>query len=165
MKAIVYSFFIILAYSCIRNPETVNEQVVPLSLSEITGHVIADTIIYDVLIKAANPDDEWENQRLRNLNHRAFIDSIFNLVYNKDIIAYDVFENKALSVSEVRSIENHNDYTRDRIGKIQFTERWNFDPSNQELQKQVISIALGYETYAEDGEVRAYKPIFKIYLK
>lgn len=159
MKTIVYAFFILLLISCISKPEVSNKKVTANS-----GSVIADTIIYDVLIKNANPDDEWENQRLQYLKHTAFIDSIFILVYNREIIAFDIFDNKALSVSQVKSIEKQAEYSRDRIGKIQFTEKWYFDPTNQELHKQILSIALGYETYNENGEVRAYKPLFKIYL-
>jgi hypothetical protein len=97
------------------------------------------------------------------VNHSALIDSLFDLVYNKKLIAYDVFENKALSVSEVKSIEKQSDYSRDRIGKIQFAEKWYFNSSSQELQKHLLSIALGYETYDENGGVRAYKPVFKLF--
>jgi hypothetical protein len=68
-------------------------------------------------------------------------------------------------LSEVRSIEGQQDFDRSRIGKIQFTEKWYFDPLSKVLQKKTIAVALGYETYDENGEVRAYKPVFKVYLQ
>ncbi len=164
MKTIVYSFLIVLSLSCTRRTTTTSEESTSPSGTYISGNLVADTIIYDVVIRCANPDDIWENERLQYLNHTALIDSLFDLVYKKKIIAYDVFENKALSVSQVKSIEEQADFARSRIGKIQFTEKWYFNSSNPQLQKEIISVALGYETYSEQGEVRAYKPVFKLYL-
>jgi hypothetical protein len=155
---------IMLLSSCINKPEVISNKTATSPDTEISGTLIADTIIYDVVIKITNPNNDWENQRLKHVNHSAFVDSLFNLVYNKKIIAYDVFENKPLSVKQVKSIEEQDDYSRDRIGKIQFAEKWYFDSSSNELNKQILSIALGYETLNELGEVRAYKPVFKLYL-
>ena len=164
MKTIVYSFLIVLSFGCTRKPSTISKESTSPSETEISCNLVADTIIYDVVIRSTNPDDIWENERLQYLNHSALVDSLFDLVYEKEIIAYDVFENKALSVSQVKSLEEQADYARNRIGKIQFTEKWYFNSSDPQLQKEIISISLGYETYNEHGEVRAYKPVFKLYL-
>jgi hypothetical protein len=164
MKIISYFVLVALFSGCINKPE-VNSKITTIQTIDtlLSGNLIADTIIYDVIIRSSNPNDEWENQRLQYLNQSAFVDSLFNLVYDKEIIAYDVFENKPLSISQVKLIEKQDDFARNRIGKVQFTEKWYFNPTNQELQKQILSIALGYETYDENGEVRAYKPVFKLY--
>ena len=164
MKTIVYSFLIVLSFSCTSKPSASSKGSTTPSEAEVSGNLVADTIIYDVVIRSTNPDNIWENERLQYLNHTALIDSLFDLVYNKEIIAFDVFENKALSISQVKSLEKRADYARDRIGKIQFTEKWYFNSNNPQLQKEIISVALGYETYNEQGEVRAYKPVFKLYL-
>lgn len=162
MEKLILVLIALLIISCINKPDTSTEPH-PSSSISLDGYLVADTIIYDVIIKSSDPTDKWENQRLQNVNQSLLIDSLFELVYNKHLIAYDVFENKALTISEVKAIEDQPDFARDRIGKIQFTEKWYFDGSNQQLQKQIISIALGYETYNENGNVRAYKPVFELY--
>jgi hypothetical protein len=48
-----------------------------------SGAIIADTIIYDVIIKNANPEDMWADECLKYLRHTSFIDSLFDLVYTK----------------------------------------------------------------------------------
>jgi len=128
------------------------------------GAIVADTIIYDVIIKNANPEDAWANECLKHFQHAALIDSLFYLVYNRQASAYDFFSEQALKVKDVQRMERENDFSRNRIGKIQFTERWYFDVSSQQFQKEVISVVLGYELVNDEGVVRGYKPVFKLQL-
>ncbi len=129
-----------------------------------TRDLVADTIIYDVVIRNTNPYDTWIEKSLGRLQHRKLIDSIFALVYEKKIKAYDYFSNEEMSINQVKELENEEGFSRDRIGKMQFTESWYFDKSTETLQKEVISIALGHELYTNSGEFRGYKPVFKLYL-
>ncbi|MFP4059942.1 MAG: hypothetical protein ACLFUC_05610 [Bacteroidales bacterium] len=129
------------------------------------GHlIIADTITYDVIVKNPVPEDEWMKKSLEDLERNELIDYLFESVYTGDLIAYDVFSGDELSIREVEEIEKNPDFSRDKIGKIQFTERWFFKPTDLSLKKEVLAMVLGYETYDEDGLVWGYKPVFKIYL-
>jgi hypothetical protein len=137
---------------------------VVIHADSLYGSMISDTIIYDVIIKNPNPDDAWTEECLKNLDQSGFMDSLFNLVYSKQAIAYDFYTHKPLKVTDIKRMESEDDFSRSNIGKIQFTEKWYFDGPTQQLQKEVISIVLGHELYTEEGLVRGYKPVFKLQL-
>ncbi len=128
------------------------------------GSIIADTIIYDVIIKNPDPDDLWTSECLKKIHHSTLIDSLFHLVYTKQAVAYDLYSNEPLKIKDVKRMENEENFQRNQIGKIQFTERWYFDVSTQQFQKEVISIVLGHELYNDEGFVRGYKPVYKLKL-
>lgn len=127
-------------------------------------YLVADTIIYDVVIRNTNPSDSWGEQSLGKLNHAKLIDSLFALVYEKKATAYDYFSNEKMSLKQIEAMEKEEGFSRDRIGKIQFTEAWYFNKKAKTLHKEVISVALGHELYSDSGEFRGYKPVFKLYL-
>ena len=127
-----------------------------------SAYLIADTIIYDVIIKNTNPYDKWGEKSLGKLQRGRFIDSLFALVYEKKAKAYDYFSNEELSPRQVREMEKEEGFSREDIGKIQFTEAWYFNKKLKTMNKKVISVALGHELYADSGELRGYKPVFKI---
>lgn len=123
---------------------------------------IADTIITDVVIKNPN-HDEWTDYCLRNLDKDELVDQLFELVYDGKLIPYDFFSETEMSIEEVKKFEKEDDFERDKIGKVQFEESWYFDAENKKMMKQVISIMLAYETYDAEGNVKGYKPVFKVY--
>ena len=126
--------------------------------------VIADTIITDVVIK--NPtDDEWTDYTIRNLNRKELVDQIFKAVYKKELVPYDFFNDTPLSVDKVREIESDPEFSRDKIAKVQFEEKWYYNAENNSMIKKVHSIMLAYEVYNAEGEIKGYKPTFKVYLK
>jgi hypothetical protein len=166
MKVSLFILIVILfSFGC--TPKTSEEIVhsVVDKTESLYGTVVADTIIYDVIIKNTDPEDLWAAECLRNLHQRALIDSIFEMVYSERTIAYDFFTKRILKTKEIIKMESEEEYSRDHIGKIQFTERWYFDKSSQKFQKEVISLVLGYELFNNDNSLRGYKPVFKIYLK
>jgi hypothetical protein len=128
------------------------------------GEVIADTITYEVIVQNPDPDDQWMTQCLKSFKQHSFIEEVFSQVYAGKIKAYDFFTKKPLNSGDVKKIETEPGYSRDNIGKIQFTERWYFDSSSQKFQKEVLSLVLGYSVYDQDGRLRGYKPVFKIFL-
>ena len=126
--------------------------------------VIADTIINDVIIK--NPDyDEWTDHSLKNLDKETLIDEIFNSVYKGDLIPYEFFENTPLDIDYIKTLEKDPEFSRDNIAKVQFEEAWYYDSENQKMIKKVYSIMLAYEVYNLQGEIKGYKPAFKVYFK
>ena len=159
---ILFVVGLMISTSC-RNFKSHSPQII-IKHDSVPGSVIADTIIYDVIIKNPNPEDAWTNECLKNLHHSSLIDSLFTLVYSQQAVAYDYDTQKPLKVKDIRSMEKEESFSRDNIGKIQFTEKWYFDASSQQLQKEVISIVLGHELVNDEGMVYGYKPVFRLQL-
>jgi hypothetical protein len=131
----------------------------PDSASEI---IIADTIIYEVIIQNPNPGNEWNNERLKGLKHRALIDNIFEMIYAEKVLAYNHETNEKLSPRQVRKMESDKKFSRDDISMIQFTEVWYLNSGMSSMTKNVISMVLGKNFYASDGELFGYEPVLKV---
>jgi hypothetical protein len=125
---------------------------------------IADSINYGVVVRARDKNDEWQNKWLRSFDRREFVDFIFESVYSGRLQAYDYFEDEPVSIDQIKKLEDKEEFDRSKIGKIQFKERWYFDPSGLKMYKEVHSVMLAYEVYRENGKFRGYKPAFKVYL-
>ena len=69
-----------------------------------------------------------------------------------------------MSVGDIKSLEESEDFTRDRVGKLQFWESWYYDASQQHMTKKVNAILIAYEIRADDGTIRGYKAAFYIKL-
>ncbi len=159
---ILFAIGLLLSTSC-RNFNSHSPQII-IQHDSSYGNVIADTIIYDVVIKNPNPEDTWTDECLKNLQHSSLMDSLFTLVYSQQAVAYDFFTKEPLKVKDIKRLEKEESFNRNNIGKIQFTEKWYFDASSQQLQKEVISIVLGYELVNDEGMVYGYKPVFQLQL-
>ncbi|HDZ41055.1 MAG TPA: hypothetical protein ENH59_05190 [Bacteroidetes bacterium] len=127
--------------------------------------LIADNIIYDVVIKIPNPDDPWEVEKLDGYQGNRMIDEFFNAVYTEKMTAYDYHTGKRLSPEEVRHAELRPGFDRNNIGKIQFTENWYYDPLTMDIDKEVVSIVLGYEKREIDGSLIGYEAAFQLNFK
>ncbi len=127
-----------------------------------TAGQIADSIVYDVIIKNANPYDTWTTECLSGLDRKTFIDDLFRAIYNGKLTAVDFDTEKTLSSEQVKKLEKEIKKVRSRIAKVQFIENWYFDTLSLTMQKEVRSVVLGYEVYDEEGEVRGYKPVFRV---
>ena len=125
-------------------------------------NLIADTIIYDVIIKNPDPNDKWAEKCLAHFDKIRFVDQLFNAVYDKNAIAYDFFSGKKITPGGLKRIEKSRDFNREKIGKIQFSESWYYDSLNLVMEKKIISLVLGYELYGDNGKIIGYKPVFKI---
>lgn len=154
-----------LLYACCPAEEKTNADANFPDSTVSDGFVIADTIIYDVIVSNPNPEDVWTEECLKHLNMNDLVDDLFEKIYSKEMIAYDFFSHTAMQVGDLEEMERSSEFSRERIGKIQFSEKWVLSEANQEFQKEIISIVLGYELYDAAGEVRGYRPIFKLYLK
>ncbi|MGM0530079.1 MAG: hypothetical protein ACQER7_01855 [Bacteroidota bacterium] len=125
---------------------------------------IADSINYGVEIKARNNEDDWQKKWLRSFDRKELVDFIFEAVYSGKLQPYDYFEDKQLSVDQIKQLENKEEFDRSNVGKIQFKEKWYFNPDKLQMVKEVHSIMLAYEVYKDNGKFRGYKPAFKVYL-
>lgn len=123
---------------------------------------VADKIIYDVIIKIPNPDDPWEVEKLEGYRGDTMVSELFNAVYTEKINAYDYHTGKKLSPGEVRQAELRPGFDRNNIGKIQFTENWYYDPVSMAIEKEIVSIVLGYEKREIDGTLIGYEAAFML---
>jgi hypothetical protein len=162
IKYILFSIFLgFIIYSCTQKEIEVKKVDIG---TENNYSVFADTIVNDVLIQ--NPDSsEWTDYCLRNLNKKFLVDEIFNSVYSGKLIPYEFFQDIPLEINDIKSLEKDPEFKRDRMAKVQFEEAWFFDTENQIMVKKVHSIMLAYEVYNLEGEVKGYKPAFKVYFK
>lgn len=130
----------------------------------IQGVAFADTIIYDVIIKNTDPNDFWTEECLRNVNRDIFIDNLFQNIYNGELEAFHFLTEEKFEISTIKSIERGAEYSRESIGKIQFAEIWHYDANMQVFDKKVLSVILGIEQFDQEGKLKGYKPLFKVYL-
>lgn len=131
----------------------------PDSASEI---IIADTIIYEVIIQNPNPGNEWNNERLQGLNRSALIDHIFDMILTEKIRAFNHETNEKLTPRQVQKMESDKKFSRDDISMIQFTEVWYLNPDMASMTKKVISMVLGKNFYTSDGELFGYEPVLSV---
>ncbi len=158
-------FCIISAALLISCGERIPEQKAPIvQRTPLNIPVIADTVIYDVVVKNPEPDDLWIEESLRRLNREALMDIIFNAIYRKELIPYEYFSREVMSIADVIELENSPEFSREKVGRIQFSEEWYFDEDNLRMEKRVNSLTLGYEVFDPQGNLRGYKPAFLVKL-
>ncbi|HRW62078.1 MAG TPA: hypothetical protein P5132_01250 [Bacteroidales bacterium] len=152
--------FLILISSCQQN----RDEKIKLTNQTEEYQLIADTIINDIMIKAAE-NDEWAEYSLRKLDKLKLVNEIFDLVYSEELTPYEYFSEAPLRIEEIEQLEKDPEFSRDKIAKVQFVEAWYFDPIGMKMTKRVHSIMLAYEVYNNQGEIKGYKPAFKVFLK
>ncbi len=161
IKFIIPACLFLLVMACKQSKPTAADEPVAVITDSLYGIVVADTIIYDVIITNPNPDDPWAVQCLKGLDHSLLISNIFNMVYSGKAVAYNHQTNEKLTPKQVEEIEAGADYSRDNIGMIQFTEVWFVNPGDAAMTKKVISMVLGYNYGAPDGML-LHKALFRV---
>ena len=157
---ILSSLILVLLFSCKykeKSPASGEHQ-------DISPAIIARDIIYDVEIKNPSDDYPWMDEALKGLERERLIDFIFYGVYDKNLKAYDIFNGSRISARKIRQMEEEGEFSRDQIGKIQFTEHWMYDSINHVMTKKVTSISLGIQHFDPEGYLRGYDPLFKVIL-
>ncbi|MCX7986535.1 MAG: hypothetical protein N2662_06320 [Bacteroidales bacterium] len=149
-------------FACQQKPENISIVRNQVMLDTLSFVAIADTIIADMVVKNPDTADWWTEKCLRRLKRESFVDTIFQQLYRKQLVAYDYYTNKPLSTSQIKEIERREDFNRNIVGKFQFYEGWYYDVQNKVFIKKVYAIIFGYETYDDKGMVKGYKPMFKV---
>jgi len=159
MRATVFTFLVLVLtlFSC--RP---SDDFAPVTDERIA---VAENIIYDVIIKTPDREDPWEVEKLEGYHGDRMISELFNAVYTEKIKAYDYHTGKRLSPDEVRKTELSPGFDRNNLGKIQFTENWYYNPSTMDIDKEIVSIVLGYENREIDGTLIGYTAAFKLNFK
>jgi hypothetical protein len=164
-KLFILAFLLLLVVACRNTSNQLPAKDIALAGDSIPGFVVADTIIYDVIIRNSNPDDTWAVQCLKGLNHRMLIDSIFGMVYSGRTVAYNHETGEKLTPKQVKKIEGEKGFKRDNIGMIQFKEVWYLDPGKTTMTKKVLSMVLGYNYFTSKGELIGHKALFRVEMK
>jgi len=181
MKNIFFLATLIIAlfYSC--TPKTNNEvktfniDTIPTKLAvrkkidttlfvKAGGIVVANKIVYDVVIKNPDKSDDWTAECLKNVDCQSLYGAVLKAVLDGKINAYSFPDEKLLSVAQVKELMNDKTFSKSNLAKLQFEEEWYFDDKNLRFAKQVNAIQVGFELFDDAGNVRGYKAAFKIKL-
>jgi hypothetical protein len=168
MKKLVFTLLIIsgiivLNYSCkqkgIKESPTVAEGVTEDSANFI---LIGKDIITEVIVKPDTLGDSWEVEKVKNYNGTSMYKYLFEKIYSKNIVVYDILSGKPMDISDVKKIENDFGNDVSRIGKLQFTEDWYFNKTTNKITKKIRSTSFAYELKRQDGLPFGYKALFKV---
>ncbi len=131
-------------------------------MNEANATVVALPIIYDVVIKNSDPENDWQAECLKKVEVQTFANIIFKAVYEKRLIPYNYNLEIPMTIDEVKQLEK--EFKRERVAKVQFLEEWYFDEKKLQMGKRVNAIMLAYEKYDAKGVVKSYKAGIKVYL-
>ncbi len=124
--------------------------------------LIANPIIYDVLVKNPDLEDTWTSEKLKSFRKDKLVNIIFEAIYNGKVKVYNYHTGDEMTLKNIKALENSKEFDRSKIGKIQFEEDWYFNEEKFILTKKIKSIMLAYEVIDQFGEVRSYKAAFLI---
>ena len=160
---IIPLFFLVL-FSCKR--EDNNVAIIINNEIKTVHNVVADTIIYNVTINNLDENDLWADERLKNTYYKKIIDTVFENAYSGNLEVFDHFSNKKLTIDQIRKIESSEEYSRELINDLQFTEVWYMSTNAKHFHKEILYITIGYPVFdGYSGEQRGLKPVFKFKLK
>jgi len=182
IKSILFFLFFVILIGCNQSQKTENNDVATDSIdnyihpntktfyqttTDDQSIVVAETIVYDVVIQNSQYGNEWQNECsyytfATNVDAEAIANIIFQAVYEGRLIPYAIMRDGTMSIEEVRALEK--EYKRNSIAKLEFTETWYFNENTLQMSKKISEIAFGYERLTKEGEIKSYNPAFKIYL-
>jgi len=127
------------------------------------AYKVATPIIYDVVLRNPTPEDTWATECLKSVDIKTISNLIFKAVYEGKLPAFHYKDDSPMTIDQVNALEK--EFTRNRIGKVQFIEDWFLDAKTLTMVKKVKGIMLAYENYESDGKtVRSYKAGIKVLL-
>ncbi|HOK27156.1 MAG TPA: hypothetical protein P5320_11525 [Bacteroidales bacterium] len=123
---------------------------------------IGNDIITEVILKPELSGDPWEAEKIKGFYGEQMFLNLLNKIKHDAIKVYDCITGEEIAPKDAKRILQETGSDISRIGKIQFTEDWYFNPSNNMIIKKVKSISFGYETKRNEGLPPAYVPYFQI---
>ncbi len=128
-----------------------------------SASVIADSIMY--ITNVINPDpveEYYMKDWLGGAKIEILANHIFKAVYDGKLKAYNYITGEEMTIEQIKELDE--EYKREHIGQILFTEDWYFDQNELKMYKQVNSIMLAYFKYDEEGNIFGNKDGIRIYL-
>ena len=157
-----------LSPSCTQESSTSGHEEVPAPSSsnyELWAEQVESTT--DVVKPDGWSEQDW-NSVTKNIDREKIFISITQAALSGKQQAYNYITDSALTVEQVKSSlvlsETSNVGAKD-ISHIRVKEKLYFDAENFKLLKQPTALSLFVNSYAEDGSIRGYKPLFYVKLK
>jgi hypothetical protein len=123
---------------------------------------VADSIMYITTVINPNPaEDYYMKDWLGGADIQSLAELLFKAVYADKLKAYDYLTGDELTMEEVKAIDE--EFKREDIGQILFTEDWYFDEKDMKMYKQVNSVMMAYYRYADDGTIMGNKAGIRVY--
>ena len=123
--------------------------------------VIADTITYDINLRAFDTTDYWDVEYHRYIKHELFADYFFDGLYMGLYHAFDFDTGKPLSVKDIKKVEMEEGFSRSKVTKVQIKELWLVDSSGV-FQRLPYSYTLGLELYSKQGNFLGHRALFVV---
>jgi hypothetical protein len=158
----IMTFLVLLLISCKGEQEPEDGQADRAQSGSLR---VADQIIYDVVIKNHDPEDEWTEKCLAGLKRQEMVDFIFAGLYDGRFKASDIFNDKPIPARKIKKMEEDGEFTRDQVSKIQFVEEWYIDTLCYTVTKKVTEVRLGIEHFDGFGMHMGHNPLFKVRLE
>ncbi|MBI9062647.1 MAG: hypothetical protein JEZ14_11735 [Marinilabiliaceae bacterium] len=156
------TFFIVIALLSSSCKKHTRNETSGLQFDLAEMELLADSITYTVVVKNRDTLDTWADQRLSGLNHKKLVNDLFDAVYEHEATPYDYYTHQPLTISDIKRLEKKDDFTRDRVGQLQFCEAWYMNAETHQMHKQIHSVLIAYEYLNSNGELRGYKAAFYI---
>jgi hypothetical protein len=157
----MYILFLLITVSCL-NQEKDQLNCSKICPEKITESVIADTIIYDVVLKNFDETDLWKETCLSQYNNKEMIRLLMKGIKEEKLTAFSFPFDKKIETDSILSVFEELESDSNFIGKIQFQEKWSIDTSNFEMTKEVEEYVLGYSKTDNDGRFKGYSAIARI---
>lgn len=123
--------------------------------------LIGSDIVTEVIIRPDPDGDPWEIEKVAGYRGDLMVNTIFGLIYEGKLTAWDYHSGEPMTPADVRDIEKEFSNDRSKIGKLSFTEDWYYDPTANRIEKITKSAVFGYELYNGEGKVYAYRAAFR----
>lgn len=118
---------------------------------------VADTIVYTVDLVPTDTADVWQADCLKGLDRAGLVDALFDAVYHRRAEVTDYFDNRPLTLEEVKDMEADPRYDRDCVERLLFWERWMFDAESLTFDKKTIKVMVAYAMRDDDGQLLGYR--------
>ena len=124
--------------------------------------LVANDIITEVILKPDSTGDPWEIEKVKNYNGKKMFTNLFENIYNRKVVVYDIISGDALKIEDVKEMEKGFGSDVDKIAKFQFLEDWYFDKSANKIIKKIKSASFGYEASMGENLPVKYRPLFRL---
>jgi hypothetical protein len=168
MKKIVWTLVILtvvsaLTFSCKNTSVKEGSKVAEVG-SETNANLIlvAKNIVTEVIVKPDTLGEPWEVEKVKNYNGILMFNDIFEKIYNKKLVVYDIYTSEPLDPSAVKKTVKDFGGNISKIAKIQFDEDWYFNSMTNKLVKKMKWVSFAYEIQRQDGLPVGYVALFKI---
>jgi hypothetical protein len=154
---------LVLTVSCRNKTAATSAITGSVSANDTAGLIlVGKNMITDIVLKPDTLGDPWEVEKVKGFNGTKMFRALFDHIYDEKVSVFDCREDRILKKSEIKALEKEFDSDLSRIGKIQFTEDWYFDPDKNLMVKKIRSVSFGFAMGASGDMAARYKALFRL---